>query len=170
MEYISSDTNVWIDFQAINKLYLPFKLQYNYIMNEDAIEDELLNPKGLKQQLLNYGLKKVELDIEELFLAESLLSKYKPLSRYDAIALSIAKHRKITLLTGDKRLRNAAKKEGVPIIGTLGILDKLFEQKLIDDEEYIKCLLAFKKLNGKIVRLPSNEIEQRIISITKINI
>ena len=39
MEFISSDTNVWIDFCTIDKLYLP----YTYIMNNDAIEDELLN-------------------------------------------------------------------------------------------------------------------------------
>lgn len=43
MEFISSDTNVWIDFCTIDKLYLPFKLPYKYIMNNDAIEDELLN-------------------------------------------------------------------------------------------------------------------------------
>ena len=43
MEFISSDTNVWIDFCTIDKFYLPFKLPYTYIMNNEAIEDELLN-------------------------------------------------------------------------------------------------------------------------------
>ena len=42
MVYISSDTNVWIDFVTIEKLELPFLLPYTYIMNHDAIDDELL--------------------------------------------------------------------------------------------------------------------------------
>ncbi len=64
MEYISSDTNVWLDFVAINKTDIPFKLPYTYIMNEDAIEDELLSPKGLREKLLSLGLKPVELSEE----------------------------------------------------------------------------------------------------------
>lgn len=48
MEYISSDTNVWLDFATINRLEIPFKLPYTYIMNEDAITDELLSPKELR--------------------------------------------------------------------------------------------------------------------------
>lgn len=108
MEFISSDTNVWIDFCTIDKFYLPFKLPYTYIMNNDAIEDELLNPKDLKEQLIQLGLKKVELDIDELFLAEEYERKYKKLSIYDRIALAIAKNRHILLLTGDLNLRKAA--------------------------------------------------------------
>ena len=34
MEYISSDTNVWLDFVEIEKLNLPFQLPYIYIMND----------------------------------------------------------------------------------------------------------------------------------------
>lgn len=46
MEFISSDTNVWVDFSAIDRLALPFKLPYIYLMEEDAISNELLQPKG----------------------------------------------------------------------------------------------------------------------------
>ena len=52
MEYISSDTNVWLDFATINRLEIPFKLPYTYIMNEDAITDELLSPKELRDNLV----------------------------------------------------------------------------------------------------------------------
>ena len=34
MEYISSDTNVWLDFVEIEKLNLPFQLPYVYLMND----------------------------------------------------------------------------------------------------------------------------------------
>lgn len=53
MEYVSSDTNVWIDFSIIQKTKLPFRLPYTYIMNKDAITDELLSPPELGQELIS---------------------------------------------------------------------------------------------------------------------
>lgn len=50
--YISSDTNVWIDFKTINALALPFELHYDFIMSNYAIQDELLSPPDLKYELL----------------------------------------------------------------------------------------------------------------------
>lgn len=47
MEYISSDTNVWLDFAEIERLNLPFLLPYVYLMNDETVEDELLSPPGL---------------------------------------------------------------------------------------------------------------------------
>lgn len=58
MEYISSDTNIWIDFAIIEKLELPFKLPYIYLMDNDAIEDELLNFNGSKVRLPEGELRK----------------------------------------------------------------------------------------------------------------
>ena len=163
MEFISSDTNVQIDFCTIDKLYLPFKLPYTYIMNNEAIEDELLNPKDLKDQLIQLGLKEVELDIDELFLAEEYGCKYKKLSIYDRIALTIAKNRHILLLTGDLNLRKAAQKESVEIIGTLGILDRLFGYNYITEAEFDECIRKLKDLNFvSDIRLPANELEERL--------
>lgn len=162
MEYISSDTNVWIDFSVIQKIELPFKLPYTYIMNEDAIADELLSPAGLGQELISHGLKPVEISIEEFELAQLYARKYIKLSIYDRIALSIAKNRNIILLTGDRALRKASKKEGVQIIGTLGIIDQLLEKGLISTTEYVDCLQRLKQQNGGVVRLPSTEIAARL--------
>ena len=47
MEYISSDTNIWLDFANIGHLELPFRLPYTYLMNVDAVHDELLAPPEL---------------------------------------------------------------------------------------------------------------------------
>ena len=141
---------------------LPFRLPYRYIMNGDAIDDEFLNPTSFKETLLNLGLQKVELDTEEFFLSTTFVLKYNKLSRHDASALAIAKKRRITLLTGDKRLRDAAKKEGVNVIGTLGLLDRLYTNDYIEEEEYDECLRAFKKHNGAQIRLPEAEIERRL--------
>ena len=77
-------------------------------MSCDAVNEELLSPPGLGQQLTSYGLVPVEMTGEEFFLAEEYGYNYKKLSVHDRVALAIAKSRKIKLLTGDGALRKAA--------------------------------------------------------------
>ena len=164
MRFISSDTNVWLDFVTIGKLPLPFRLPYIYLMDEDTIQDELLSPPKLGSMLQSLGLRSTELTEEEYWPAEEYMQKYSKPSRYDCVALAIAKCRNITLLTGDKALRKAASEEGVSVIGTIGVLDKLLEQNLVDEEEYISCLEALKAQNHKNgkIRLPEKELQKRI--------
>ena len=168
MEYISSDTNVWVDFSLIEETEIPFRLPYTYIMNTDAMHDELLSPAGLCAELVSLGLVGVELELEEFELAESYAPRYVKLSIYDRIALSIAKVRNITLLTGDGALRKAAVAEGVKVMGTIGIIDELHERKLIDTSEYRECLLKLQKYNGQGVRLPRAELEKRLQRTAKL--
>ncbi len=56
MEYISSDTNVWLDFVTIDRIDYPFRLPYTYLMNNDAVQDELLSPPGLENTTSNRAL------------------------------------------------------------------------------------------------------------------
>lgn len=162
MEYISSDTNVWIDFNKISRLDLPFRLKCQYIMFDEAIERELVYPAEMKEKLKEYGLLGVSITVEELFYADELASKYRKLSKYDRIALAIAKERNIILLTGDNPLRNAAKQEGVTVMGTLGLLDRLLAESRINDLEYIHCLKELKSMLGKGIRLPEDAIDERL--------
>lgn len=166
MKYISSDTNVWIDFVTINRIALPFRLPYTYIMNQDAIDEELLSPPDFKEQLLSAGLVATELTEDEFYLAADYGARYHKLSTHDRIALAIAKTRNITLLTGDQALRKAARSEGVDLIGTIGILDQLHDQKLIATDEYIDSLKDLQAKNGTVVRLPARELSERIQRFT----
>ena len=167
MEYISSDTNVWLDFATINRLEIPFKLPYTYIMNEDAITDELLSPKELRDNLVGLGLQAVELSEEEFYLAEEYNAKYTKPSLYDCVALAIAKVRGITLMTGDGPLRKAAEQEGVAVVGTIGVLDRLYEGEYIEREEYVNCLKALLENNGQKVRLPEKELQKRVDNVDR---
>lgn len=56
--FISSDTNIWLDFDTVNRLDYPFKLPYTYLMNDDVVESELVVPEGLGERLVQLGLKK----------------------------------------------------------------------------------------------------------------
>ena len=165
MRYISSDTNVWIDFYLIDRLEYPFRLSYTYIMNEDALNDELLSPKGLKEKLRTLGLQSTELTIDEFLLADEYLNRYSKPSRYDCIALAIAKNRHIVLLSGDGPLRKAAVSEGVTVMGTIGVLDQLYNSRFISIYEYLYCLQEFLKRNGGKIRLPENELKKRIENV-----
>lgn len=165
MEYISSDTNVWLDFATINRLEIPFKLPYTYIMNEDVIEDELLSPKEMRENLVGLGLQAVELTEEEFYLAEEYNAKYTKPSLYDCVALAIAKVRGITLMTGDGPLRKVAEQEKVPVIGTIGVLDQLYEGKYIEKEEYVCCIKELLGNNGQKVRLPEKELQKRLDNV-----
>lgn len=162
MEFISSDTNVWLDFVTIDKLPLPFRLPYVYLMDEDTIADELLSPVGLSKTLLGLGLKATELSEKEYLLAEEYTEKYSKPSTYDCVALAIAKCRNIVLLTGDGALRKAAAAEGVTVMGTIGVLDQLLDGEFIDSDEYVDCMKALKKANNGKVRLPEAELQKRI--------
>lgn len=162
MEYISSDTNVWIDYMVIDKLDLPFRLPLTYLMNQDAIEDEILSPTGMRERLLALGLQPVELTEEEFYYGLKMAEEHPRLSTYDCSALSIAKHRGLVLMTGDAALRKVALSEGVSITGTIGILDRLYENDCISKLEYRECLLLFIKANGQEVRLPMAELKNRL--------
>lgn len=162
MGYISSDINVWLDLEVINRLALPFQLPYTYLMNQDVIEDELLSPSILKTALIDFGLVAVELTTEEFYLAEEYNAKYTKPSVYDCIALAIAKVRGIILMSGDGPLRKAAKQENVKVIGTIGVLDKLYDEKYIDETEYRYCISELLKNNGGKVRLPEVELKTRL--------
>ena len=160
---ISSGTNIWLDFACISKIHLPFQLPYKYLMYHEAIEKEVLQPKDLADKLIEYGIEQIDISTEEFMYVYELKKKYLKLSTFDAIALSIAKNRNIPILTGDLALRNAAKKENVEVLGTLGIIDQLFDGGYIDKHEYKECLNNL--LKHKERRLPESEIRNRLNSL-----
>ena len=163
MEFISSDTNIWLDFNTISRTDLPFRLPCTYIMYKEALRKEIICPPELLDRLQKSGLIGVDLTIDEFFYADELSKKYVKLSGYDRTALAVAKYRKIPLLTGDNPLRKAAVKEGVEVFGTIGLLDRLYEGEYINKLEYRFCLESF--LEHKERRLPTDELQKRIDSL-----
>lgn len=115
--------------------------------------------------MLEAGLVGVDITIEEFSLADSWENIYPKLSIQDRIALAIAKQRNIVLLPGDMALRKAATKEGVSIMGTLGVLGRLYEGSYITSDEYEYCLSGFLRQNGGVVRLPNSELKKRLAGL-----
>lgn len=164
--YICSDTNVWIDFCKASSLELPFRLAHTYLMYKKTFEDELVTPIELPDNLLKLGVQIIEAKPEEIQLASQINLKYSALSIHDSFAYSIAKIRKIPLLTGDKRLRTIAEKDSIIVIGTIGILNRLYNHNKASKEELLKCANALKNMNGGIVRLPRKILEEFIKKVS----
>ena len=76
MEYISSDTNVWLDFHAIDKTDLPFRLPCTFIMFKEALRSEIVSPPELLHKLHENGLVGVDITIEEFYYAIDLGNRY----------------------------------------------------------------------------------------------
>lgn len=61
MNSISSDSCVWIDFQQIDEIAVPFKLPFKYLMYEETLKQELALIDSLDQKLIELGLCSVNL-------------------------------------------------------------------------------------------------------------
>ena len=162
MKYISSDTNIWLDFEQIGRLNLPFALDYTYVMSSDTINDELLDPPELKERLLSFGLLPLDIDESEYKLAIQYGQVYRKLSVYDRFALAIAKRRGYILLSGDGALRQAAIHENITVKGTIWIIDQLLDQGKIPNTEYHAIMTELHDDTSGKVRLPRNELLKRI--------
>lgn len=122
----------------------------------------MLAPQGLNSTLCALGLKSVDIDLDEFYLAENYQSTYPRLSRYDAIAMAIAKQRSWILLTGDAAMRAAAQREHIDFKGTLWLLDDIVDAGIIDRTQYRQILVDIQKFNGREIRLPKSEITERL--------
>ena len=160
--FISSDTNIWIDFQEANHLDHPFRLDYQFFLSKNAYEEELLKSEQLRRDLLSNGLQLAEVTEDEFARAMAYEGTYRALSFNDRIALSIAKTRGWILLTGDKPLRNAAEAESVECHGTIWIYDELKVSGKMSEEEFHSAIDdLIKAVENAKCRLPMDELRKR---------
>lgn len=153
MQLLISDANILIDLEEGELLPEIFHLPYQFCTPDILYYDELEDHHG---HLLAMGLKLGELAADTLLYAEKLINTYSGPSRYDCFALALARQEKCPLLSGDKRLRNAAEKEGVIVMGTLWIVEKLVMQNIISIS---KAQEAFAGMKAGDRRLPWDRVE-----------
>lgn len=157
--YISSDTNIWFDFEATGFLEHPFLLDNEYYISDVTYHDEIQFSDTIRRIVESRQLHITSVPVKELQLAAKFAEKYPAISMYDAIALSIAKTRGWTLLSGDRKLKEAAVMESVECHGTLWIYALLKEEKRLSDREYKKALEnLLDAVEKKGRRLPRAEI------------
>ena len=161
--FISSDTNIWFDFEAIGHLEHPFLLNHSYYISDFTFVEEINISQKIMKIVTTGFLHVTSVNKEELALINRLSTEYQNLSFYDLVALAIAIKRKWILLTGDGLLRNTAINENIECHGSIWIYDELLKEKKITKECYIQCLAKLLELvNLGKRRLPIEELTKRI--------
>lgn len=159
MEFVT-DTNVWIDLHRGGIIAEAFRLRVTWSA-PDVVIEELREPDGeqLVRRLLKLGLQQIELSGNEVTSVQELAARYRRPSTADLFSLVLAKARKALLLTGDRRLRDAAQHEQVRVHGTLWLLDELVRRRELQPA---KAVAALRRMLDRGSRLPRRECEVRL--------
>jgi len=102
---------------------------------------------------------KAPLSGDILQYAQQLIAKYPRPSRNDCFALALAANLSLPLLTGDKHLRSATKREGVTVMGSLWLFVEIENQGLVTKES---LTIALKKMKdgGRLLPWQKTESQQ----------
>lgn len=157
-----ADTNILLDLNKIQLLREFMNLRYEVCIEESIFEDELLEPKEIQSQLLQYGLQCIAMSDEEFSLARKVYDENPKLSFYDSVAYAVAKRRGWDLLTGDKRLRRYAEQHGIQVYGLLWTM-RACEKNEVDRLAILRALN--KIFIDHRIRVPDNSVIAMGISI-----
>jgi len=163
MRLLISDANILIDMEAGALMETLFRLPMQFGI-PDLLYYEEIEPgsPGLK----DLGLQIMEVTGDFVRYAENLPTRYNhtlpakngpKASHNDYLALALAKQESCTLLTGDANLRLVAGKEQVAVMGTIGLLCAMVENRLLTVDDAFAALERMKQ--GKR-RLPWPEAEK----------
>lgn len=161
MKIVLSDANIFIDLCNIGLLDEFFSLDFEFHTTEQVV-NEIKRPEQ-KQQIekhINKNLNiKMLTGIDILEVAQLFGGNVSNLSYVDCEVWYLSKQHNLTLLTGDKNLRNQATKDNIEVRGILFLFDEMVEQNCITRQFAHDKLLILSKTN---IRLPKKEVEKRL--------
>ena len=150
-----TDTNIWIDVENGEILADVFRLPYQFFTTDFAVE-EFIHPGWAKLQDL--GLQTHDLEPEYILELVRLRQIHHHLSAIDLAALLLAKALDASLVTGDRRLNELAKAQGVPVHGVLWILDEMVIHHVLTETQ---AAVALREMLDQGARLPDGECQKR---------
>lgn len=150
------DANILIDLYIGGLIQECFSLPYRFVA-PDVILAEVQEPDG--DTLTTYGLQSAEFSSEQVLEVIVLRGRHLALSVEDLFALVLARTLKVPLLTGDRRLRELAAREGIPVHGTLWVLDELVQLGVITPA---RAAEALERMLTHGTRLPRAECQKRL--------
>lgn len=151
---IISDTNIITDLY-IAGLALIFVSLDNVYVSDMIINDEL-NYKTCNFNIIN-NIKPIKSTIDDIYEMIKISKIYSKLSIYDCMNYVLSKKHNAILATGDQRLRKLSLENGVEVIRTLKIIELLYENNIISQEDVITS--CNKLLESDKVRIPKKDIE-----------
>ncbi len=150
-----TDTNIWIDLENGKILVDVFRLPYQFFTTDFAVE-EFIHPRWAALQDL--GLQTHDLEPEYILELVRLRQIHRQLSAIDLAALLLTRALDASLVTGDRRLNELAKAQGVPVHGVLWILDEMVIHHVLTATQAANALW---KMLDQGARLPDGECQKR---------
>ncbi len=152
-----SDTALLVDLREGGITRYIFRLPTVWLAPDVVLEEEL--EAAHAERLLRLGLQRRELTGDQVEEVVALAQRYLGPSRADLFCLVLAKAEHATLVTSDKSLREAAEQEGIPVHGTLWILDFLVRNDLVPRQQAAAALRRMVENNRW---LPQAEVDERL--------
>lgn len=150
-----TDTNIWIDLENGKILAEVFRLPYQFFTTDFAVE-EFIHPGWA--HLHDLGLQIHGLEPEYVLELVRLKQIHRQLSAIDLAALLLARALDASLVTGDRRLNELAKAQGVPVHGVLWILDEMVIHHALTENQ---AAIALREMLDQGARLPDGECQKR---------
>ena len=158
MIILVSETSILIDLDRGGLLDAAFSCGLTMVVPDLLYESELEQENG--QYLKALGLGVVNLNPDEVAMAQSVLSKRPALSLPDCFALACATRSGHTLITGDKALRSEAVARLGTVRGLLWLLDQMDTSGAVSKSQLFQGLT---QINAHIrCRLPKDEVNSRL--------
>ena len=148
MAILVSDANIFIDMDVGDLIRPMFRLNETFATPDVLYQEELAQHHA---ELPGLGLRIERLSSAGIIEVERLSTTYREPSTNDLFALALAKERRWPLLSGDRRLRDAALAENVVIYGTLWIVEQMVETKTIS---FARAQTGFDLMKDGGRRLP----------------
>jgi len=151
-----SDANILIDMEAGGLKEIMFRLPETFAVPDVLFIEELVEESP---ELPGYGLQVLRLAEGTVAESERLRQTYKQPSTNDLLALALAKQESCPLLTGDRKLREAAELEGVECKGTLWLVERLVQESILTVEDAAK---AYERMFHDGRWLPKAEVTKQL--------
>ena len=161
MTWLIGDANIFIDMEVGGILEPMFHVPETIAVPDVLFAEEL---QARHAYLLSMGL--MQLEVQERYVREAfrLGDIYRKPSHNDLLALSLAKQEACPLLTGDKRLREAALAEQLEVRGTLWLVRRLFLSGAL---EYCQAVTAYERMKKNGRRLPWDDVGAQLYKMSK---
>lgn len=157
MPLLISDSSVLIDLLdggLIDRLFLlPDEFATPVALFIEELEESYPQLPAMGLQLVDYE------GVDWVVGIQDYKIRHRGPSDMDLLALLIAHQRGCPLVTGDKRLREAAEQENVEVRGTLGLIEAMVVHGLITVSE---AETSYDRMRLAGSRLPWNEVLRQI--------
>lgn len=163
-QIVVNDTNIFIDLHKVGLLdaffHLPWEVHTtDFVMLELQREDQREAVLCFKESGV---LHVAEFEFEEIVEINKLLQRFSNKTNVSLTDCSVwyyAKQNGYVMLTGDRKLRQSAMRDGVEVKGILYVFDVLVETEAVSLEAASEKLSLLYVINP---RLPKEEIDKRL--------